>query len=492
MAFLESSKRAPRELGRVLVLGLGKSGRSAAQYCSKFLSSGRVSELAVHLGDASVPNQDNVAWVEGLGATALYGPEVPGAYDLCIASPGIPPHAAIFRAAKEASAEVISEVEFAWRESAKDSTWVAITGTNGKTTTTAATAHVLQECGLKAAAVGNIGDTCIDAVAEGRIDVFVAEVSSYQLESTKYFAPNVAVLMNITPDHISWHGSFEAYCEAKYVVFSRLNQVPGAVAILDATNDIVRAQVRRLKDMTSEERGFEYIPVGTADGIKGNMRARCGADAAAYWDDRLVVDYAGVTHKLCVADDLQIKGEHNISNALNAAAVAVVLGADDQSIADALRSFAPLEHRVEPCGFVGGVACYNDSKGTNTDATMKALTAFPAQSVVILLGGDDKGTDLTELVAETKKQAHAAVCFGAAGQRFYDAFVEAGYDSSFQLLRAGKMEEALDTALSVAKEGDSLLLSPACASWDEFSSYIERGRIFKQLVAERASQIAAS
>ena len=233
---IAGKKHAPKFLGRVLILGPGKSGTAAAEYCLDVLGS-RVEVLAVAAG---APGEAALAWAEGArerGAVVLFDHEtIEGAYDLCIASPGISENSPFYRSAAAASAEVISEVEFAWRESDASSKWVAITGTNGKTTTTALTCHLLREAGANAAAVGNIGETCIDAVAAGNTDVYVAETSSYQLASTRLFAPDVAVVLNITPDHLSWHGSLEAYAAAKWKVLANLG-ASGGVAVLDACDD---------------------------------------------------------------------------------------------------------------------------------------------------------------------------------------------------------------------------------------------------------------
>ena len=523
-------KYGPEKLGDVLVLGLGKSGKSVARYLVSLLGT-RVESMFIAAG---ARNGDSESFVESLavsGASYAFGDEALAGldrhFDLCIASPGIPFWHQLYVDGARLSEELISEVEFSWRESALESTWIAITGTNGKTTTTALAAHVLRECGFAAEAVGNIGDVCLDAVAAGRTSVYVAEVSSYQLESTRLFAPDIAVMLNITPDHLHWHRSFEAYRDAKFKllrgvagkcasgvplrgglsttaprVSARDDEAGGAsrferegdggmlrqtggLAILDATNDVVRAKVRELKEAHAS-----YVPLGTADGIAGDMRARCGAANAAFIGDdgMLTVAYRGCEHAVVPVRDLLIHGEHNASNALAAAAVAVCMGAPDDSIAAALASFEPLEHRIEPCGSVGGVACYNDSKATNVDAACKALSAFPGKRVVVLLGGDDKGTDLAALVACVHASAGVAVCFGDAGQRFVEAFQAAGVSApaGFVLARANHMADAFDVALQHAASGDVILLSPACASFDEFTSFEQRGDVFKQLVAERA------
>ena len=490
-------KHAPRRLGRVLVLGLGKSGRAVVDYCLPLLG-GRVRALAVAAGARTPAAEEAADAARAAGALVAFGDKavrelsraVGGPFDLCVASPGIPASSALYADAAAVSAEVVSEVELAWRESAADSRWAAVTGTNGKTTVTSLVAHLLRAAGEDAGAVGNIGETCLGAVAAGGTRTYVAEVSSYQLASTSRFAPDAAVLLNVTPDHLAWHGGFEAYRDAKLKVLANLPRVPGSVAVLDATDDVTRAQVRRLRALTRAERGFSYVPVGGGEGLSADMRAACGSENAAFLgvDGMLRVALDGREAALLRADELRIKGEHNVSNALAAAAVALALGAAPEAVAEGLRTFAPLEHRIEPCGTVGGAECFNDSKATNVDATLKALAAFPGRRLVVLLGGDDKGTDLAPLVEAVHEHAAAAVCFGAAGPRFAAAFEQAAPNApeGFCLLRVSRLKDAFEAALSQAGPGDAVLLSPACASFDEFGSFEERGRVFKSLVSARA------
>lgn len=488
-AFLEGRKRARTQLGRVLVLGLGVSGKACVSYLLDLLNT-RVESLTVMAGPSNDAALSWAADAKARGAQVLFDTEImPGSFDLCIASPGISEFGSFYQAAARASAEIISEVEFAWRESAADSRWVAITGTNGKTTTTAMIEHVLKGAGLKAAAVGNIGDTCITAVASSEVDVFVAEVSSYQLASTRDFAPNVALVLNITPDHLSWHRSHEAYAAAKWKVLANLANTPGSVAVLDATDDEVRAKVRDLRQIPEADRGFAYVPVGTRNGLDHDMRLACGSANAAFVNAEGVLCVAlseGATqageHLLCSAADLLVKGAHNVANALAAASAALALGVDPTAVAEGLTTFGALEHRIEPCGEVAGVACYNDSKATNVDAVLKAVAAFDPAKPIILLGGRDKGTDLEPLVAACRAHAQAVVCFGEARGRFESAFAGSG----LEVKGASGMEAALDAALSIAHTGDVILLSPACASFDEFSCFEERGTRFKELVSLRA------
>lgn len=497
---------APRfveHLGKVLVLGLGKSGTAVVEYCLGLLGS-RVASISVAAGKetpqalafARDMEQRGVAVAFGdSGVDELVARVEGGSFDLCVPSPGIAPHNPLYARGRQVSARVWGEVELAWRESSDDACWVAVTGTNGKTTTTSLIAHLLREAGRDAVAVGNIGDTCLDAVAKDPAKTFVAEVSSYQLYSADAFAPDVAVLLNITPDHLAWHGSFEDYRDAKMRVFSHLRDRAGALAVLDATDDEARAQVRAFRAASDDERGFSYVPVGAKAGYSADMRKACGSKNAAFVNEEGVLTVAcrGVEHRLCAVADLQIKGKHNVGNALAAAASALALGVSDEAVAHGLRSFAPLEHRIEPCGTVRGVSCYNDSKATNVNASLAAIAAFPETRPVILFGGDDKGTDLAPLVDASHRHARAVVCFGAAGERFYRAFADAQASApdDFLVLRAGNLSEAFDAACDTAVAGEVILLSPACASFDEFSCFEERGEVFKQLVADRAGALGA-
>ena len=300
------------------------------------------------------------------------------------------------------------------------------------------------------------------------------------------------MLLNITPDHIEWHGTLDDYAAAKWKVIANLSYTPNSTAVLCATDDAVRARIRELRFVTPDERGFDYVPVGTKDGIADDMRARCGSENAAFvtTDGVLTVAFRGVEHRLCAASDLQIKGDHNTENALVAASCAIALGVDDALVAQSLRSFAPLEHRIEPCGSVAGVACYNDSKATNVDATLKAFSAFGSARPIVLLGGHDKGTDLAPLVAAAHERAKAVVIFGEARERFLAAFGGEclGEDGMLAVIAANHMEDALDAGLAAAAPGDVLLLSPACSSFDEFTCYEQRGDVFKELVAVRSAK----
>ncbi len=500
-ALTNETADAPNHVGRVLVLGLGKSGQAACRYLQKLVG-GRVDALAVAAG-ADTPAAR--AFVEGLdaGVAVAFGDggvrelaEAAGtdpdgrAFDLCVASPGIPPHADLYRDALACSAEVVSELELAWRESGPDARWAVVTGTNGKTTVTSLLAHLLADGQGGVAAVGNIGEPAIEAVASGAVRTYVAEASSYQLASSPRLVPDVAVVLGITPDHLSWHGGFDHYAEAKLALVERMRLAGRGAAVLDATNDVVRGEVRRLRALPPKG-GFSVVPVGTADGLASDMRVRCGSENAAFLDadGLLVVGLGPDDATLGPASALRIAGEHNALNALAAAAAALVLGVEAADVAARLATFAPLEHRIEPCGCVAGVACYNDSKATNVDATLKAFAAFPASPLVVLLGGRDKGTDLAPLVAAAAAHAKAVVVYGEARFRFAQAFGLAFDEGAgCPYVMADDLREAFSEGMALCDPGDVLLLSPACASFDEFSCFEERGDVFKALVAARAAK----
>ena len=457
-------------LGDVCVLGLGKTGEAVAFYLAD-QGSARVRTVTLY-GGLKAQESDATRALEARGVRVVLGTEdVQGAYDLCISSPGIPEGSAFASAARACSEELIGEPEFAWRES--PARWLAITGTNGKTTTTALTCALLQADGLDAQTVGNIGTLAIGQVRERPADQwFVAELSSFQLAETRLLHPHAAALLNVTPDHLSWHGSLENYALAKEKVFAQMG--PDDLAVVSCEDDWCRAAIARL-----EARGLRVAHLSVA-GDPGS------ASAAFVRDGRLVVRFDGVEHELLDSTELILQGPHNLQNALAAASLALWAGASLEGVCAGLRSFQALEHRIEPCGELAGVRFVNDSKATNVDAVEKALVAFEPGSLVLLMGGHDKGTDLASVAALAAARCQAVVCFGEAGERIAEA-VEAA-EGTAQVLRAQHLADALDVACAAAHPGETVLLSPACSSFDEFHSFEERGRVFKQLVAERIAR----
>ena len=468
-------------LGDVLVLGAGRTGLAAASYLAKRVP-GRVSSVTLVGGTGSFASDATRALEEAGVDVRLATEDIEGTYDLCVASPGIPNSSAFCRAARAAASDYIGEPELAWRESPER--WIAITGTNGKTTTTTLTTELLRAAGLDALAVGNIGRACIGEVdAREPGSWFVAELSSFQLDQARLIHPHVACLLNVTPDHLEWHGSLEAYVAAKERIFSNLDA--GDLAVVCVQDDYTRSLAASL-----EGRGLVVCRVAEDD--------PAGDNAGFVHDGRLVVRLSGAEHVLAGVDELQIKGAHNVMNALVAAACALFVGASADAVCEGLVSFAPLEHRIEPCGEAGGITFVNDSKATNVDAVVQALGSFEPGSIVCLLGGHDKGTSLDALSEAVGATCKAAVCYGEAGPRIADA-LEAhvagrgdGRADACAVIRVAHMADALEAATALARPGDTVLLSPACSSFDEFKSYGERGRRFKQLVADIVGEVAAT
>ncbi len=479
-----------RALGHVLIVGLGTSGKAVARYCADLLSahSSRIESLTIYGGALTEEAQVFAESLMGHGCRVIFDKEdISGTYDLAVISPGISFQSDFYRAAQKVAAEVIGEPEFAFRES--PDRWIAITGTNGKTTTTALTAHLLNEAGLPARAVGNIGIPCIEAVAlRAPHEYLVAELSSYQLASMYTFSPVAAALLNVTPDHLHWHGSHEAYAAAKARIFAHISS--NAWAVLDCSSPETCAIVRDLL-----ARNDQVCLLGGISGIHEKATAldeNHPARGAAWCDDAsdlLCVQLNNQQYNLVTSEQLQIKGDHNVANALAAAVLALSCGARVQDVRDGLRSFSPLEHRNEPCGEIDGISFFNDSKATNTDATMKALESFDAAPLIMLYGGMDKGTVLDALVDTTLRRCKAVVCYGAARERFMKAFEEGqvrrgARHHDCQVLVADHLADALQVAIAQASKGDVICLSPACASFDEFTSFEQRGEIFKEMIAD--------
>ena len=449
----------------LLVLGLGSTGCAVADWALSHLGD-RVSSVTVY-GGASSSRDDAIRALEARGARCVVGTEdVQGSYDVCVASPGISEFSPFYRSAAAASCQIMGEPEFAFRLSPER--WCAITGTNGKTTTTTLIRHLICTSGMAATAVGNIGTVSVGAV-DGRCtgEWFVAELSSYQLATTSELHPRVAALLNITPDHLAWHRSHDNYARAKLKLFANMDQ--DDLCIVDGDDPGIAAYAsevyiadRRVLRVSFEDPG--------------------AFDAAFVRDGMLVVRFGGEEIELIARDELQLPGRHNVKNALVAACAALACGASPAGVRQGLRSFAPLEHRCQPCGSIDGIRFVNDSKATNTDAVMKALSAYPDDRVIVLLGGHDKGTPLDEFASYVVDHAAGAVCFGGARERFRRALEEADRTGDIDIAEADDLGDAVDVARSLASRGDIVLLSPACASFDQFSGFEERGRAFKAYV----------
>ncbi|MFZ0582712.1 MAG: UDP-N-acetylmuramoyl-L-alanine--D-glutamate ligase [Candidatus Acidiferrales bacterium] len=384
--------------------------------------------------------------------------------DLIVVSPGVPANLPPLEAARKKNIPVWSEIELAWRF--LRGKLVAITGSNGKTTTTALVAHILQTANIPTLVGGNIG-TPLLALVERSTDpaVTVAEVSSFQLQTIESFRPEIGVLLNLTPDHLDRHGTFEEYARAKMRMFE--NQLERDVAVLNADDPEVT------KRMPAKPHIFWF------------SRQKRVANGAFLRENEIIFRNEGSETVLARRDQIPLRGEHNVENVLAACAAAYLAGATPAAIASGVKSFRGVEHRLEFVAKIAGVQFYNDSKATNVDAAMKAVQAFPGPLLVIL-GGKDKGSPYTPLRDLLQARARTALLIGEAAEK-----VAADLQGAVEIERAGTLERAVEMAMERAQPGDTVLLAPACSSFDQFENYEQRGRVFKELVARRAGQSPA-
>jgi UDP-N-acetylmuramoylalanine--D-glutamate ligase len=452
--------------GHLLVLGLGGSGEAAAMWALERASEGADVRVTVVDSGRGEVLEERAERLRALGAEVVLGTDAVPPADLVVASPGIRPSSPLMEAARALGVPVISEVELAYRISSAP--WIAITGTNGKTTTTALVTHLLRESGIAAEPAGNIGPAAV-AVARnvGPAGVIVAEISSFQMVLADTFRPRIAVLLNITPDHIDYHGSLEAYSAEKAKVFT--NQGPEDTAVVDV----------------DDPGSAPYAESAAARGIRVRRVSRAQSpEGGAYLNGDVLVLHDGREERaLLRVEELGIRGDHNVSNALAAAACAHAAGASIDAIRRGLASVRPIEHRLEPVGVIGGAEYFNDSKATNPDAVVKALTAFGDRPVVLLLGGRNKGVDMRPLAAAVARRAHSVILFGEAAAELARAFSGMSVGTTI----ARNLAEAFDAARGLAAAGDVVLLSPGCTSFDEFASYEHRGRRFREFVASAAT-----
>jgi UDP-N-acetylmuramoylalanine--D-glutamate ligase len=432
----------------ILVAGMERSGIASVEFLLRH-------GAHVTAADAKPFDQLNAA------ARALRDRGVPFAlqkdggfeeFDAVVLSPGVPFDAPEVQAARDRGVPVIGELELAAPFLAGRT--IGITGSNGKTTTTALTGHSLAECGVPVQVGGNIGTAVTAMVATSRESQWnVLELSSFQLESTVSFRPHIAVILNITQNHLDRHHTMDRYADAKGHILD--HQVETDHAVLNADDAYCRSFENR----------------GPAQRVWFSSTRKLSR--GAYLDNG---DIWFNGEPVLPAADLQIRGRHNVENAMAAIEACHLAGAALPDIARAVRTFQAVEHRLEFVARVNGLDFYNDSKATSVDATLKALDAFD-EGVWIILGGKDKGSDYTTLRAPLAKKARAALLIGSASDKIGRAL-----QGAVELIAAGTLEAAVRTAYQNARPGDTILLAPACASFDQFQSYEHRGRVFKDLV----------
>ncbi len=439
---------------RVLVVGLGRSGVASALFLK---SRG----ARVTVSDAKSEDQlrkeipallDHGIAVE----TGGHGERTFQNQDLIVVSPGVPVDAEPITQARALGQDILGEIELA--AEFLQGQIVAITGSNGKTTATTLTGEILSAGGLKTLVGGNIGTPAISLVPQATPEtVTVLEVSSFQLETIRHFRPKIAVVLNVTPDHLDRHRTFAAYVDAKARVFE--NQQGEDFAVLNADDATcvelagrTRAQVFWFSRKREVEQG--------AFVRKGDVLFRG----------------TGGQREVMLASEIPLKGSHNLENVLAAVCAGALMGCEAGKIGDAIRDFKAVEHRLEYVATLRGVEYYNDSKATNVDATIKALESFPA-NVHLILGGKDKGSDYTVLNDLLRERVKCVYTIGAAAEK-----IQSQIKGPTAIVHTGTIESAVKQAAASASPGDIVLLAPACASFDQFQNYEHRGRVFKELV----------
>ena len=458
------------------VLGLRRSGRPAALLGRRRLPAARV----VALDEGDTPPQDAAAELRAAGVEVLLGEAavLPPEVDLLVKSPGVPNESRAVQEALSRGVTLWSEVELAARF--LDNRVIGITGTNGKTTATELCGAIFRDAGLPVALGGNVGHALAgmpDSVPSKA--TVVAELSSFQLEHIERFRPDVAVLLNLTEDHLDRHGDYRGYVDAKLRIFENQGEEDLALLNADDSGTLAEAAAGRLAGR-GRRAWFSVAPGGEA--VPRDEWLAAGVDAGGL----LWLDLAGERVGLCPSDELALKGDHNRQNSLAAAAAACAMGVPAAAAAATLRSFAGVPHRLQVAGVAGGVTYVNDSKATNVDATLKALTAY-SNGVYLILGGYDKGADYSALAAATEGLVKQALLIGATAPQLEAAFVAraaaAGSRATPHVV-CGDLEAAVLLAAREASSGDVVLLSPACASWDQYRDYVERGEHFLKLVSD--------
>ncbi|MFC8804012.1 UDP-N-acetylmuramoyl-L-alanine--D-glutamate ligase [Streptomyces anthocyanicus] len=459
----------------VTVAGLGVSGVPAA----KVLHGLGAHVTVVNDGDDERA-RTQAAELEPLGVTVRLGDgdTLPEGTELIVTAPGWKPTKPLFAAAGQAGVPVWGDVELAWRlrglNGRKPAPWLAVTGTNGKTTTVQMLASILKAAGLRTAAVGNIGVSLLDAVTgEQEYDVLAVELSSYQLHWAPSLRAHSAAVLNLAPDHLDWHGSMEAYAADKGRIYEG-NHVACVYNVADkATEDLVRA--------ADVEEGCRAI--GFTLGTPGP--SQLGVVEGLLVDRAFVEDRQKNAQELAEVSDVNPPAPHNIANALAAAGLARAFGVSAAAVRDGLRAFTPDAHRIAHVADVDGVAYVDDSKATNTHATEASLAAY--ESIVWIAGGLAKGATFDELVAGAAKRLRGAVLIGADRALIREALARHAREVpvvDLDRTDTGAMLQAVQEARRLARPGDTVLLAPACASMDMFTNYNQRGDAFAQAVRE--------
>jgi len=447
----------------ILVVGLGKSGIAAARFCAMRGANVTASDTksADELADA-ISELSDVKVTFSLGQN---DPVLPGNSDLIVASPGVPAQLPGFDDALTRGVPIVGEMELAVRE--LNIPIIAVTGTNGKTTTVSLIGHLLKTSGIRHVVAGNIGTPLLDVIDEaGESEVVVLEASSFQIETSPSLRPRIAIWLNVTPDHLDRHSTIESYVNCKAKMFDGMTE--NDFGIYNAADDKVFQAV-----MTSKCR---LLPFDAGGRLFSGQNHKYGR--AWFGDGDLWVDLQGGTRNCYPLNGVSLRGAHNRENMLAAIMASELSGADVEKMRIGLETFRGLPHRMEYACEYMGVSYYDDSKGTNVGATARALEEC-AEPVVLIAGGIAKGADFSSLKPLISKGVKHLVLIGESAGRMSEEF--AGLAG---ISRASSMEDAVEKAASVADPGDVVLLSPACASFDMFRDYAERGEVFVSSVSK--------
>jgi UDP-N-acetylmuramoylalanine--D-glutamate ligase len=453
---------------RVLVVGLGKSGVAAAQFLAGRGAAVTVSDAKP---EAELRNHIPALLQSGVAVeTGGHGERTFRDQDLIVASPGVPFDSPPLVQARAQGVPVIGEVELAAQFLA--GRIVAITGSNGKTTTTTLAGEVLDAGGNQVLVGGNIGTPVISMVAHATPDTYnVLEISSFQLETIQSFHPTIAVVLNITPDHLDRHRTLDAYVAAKARIFE--NQTARDFAVLNRDDKIC---VSLKSKVSAGLTWFSRKPDADSQREQG----------AFVRDEKIIWRSSSSEEEIMATSEIPLKGAHNLENVLAAVCVGKLAGCPAAAIRRAVSQFKAVEHRLEYVATIGGVDYFNDSKATNVDATIKALESFPA-NIHIILGGKDKGSDYSVLKDLLRQRARRVYTIGAAAEK-----IESQISGAVPIERSQTLQAAVVRAAELARAGDVVLLAPACASFDQFENYEHRGLVFKESVRAMAKKSGAA
>lgn len=441
---------------KVLVFGLGISGLSTVKALHQLNA-----QIVVSDSKTEEELKDFLDRIEGIYVEKhLNTNAVPlENIDLIIKSPGIPLSLPILQEAKNRNIEIITDIELAYRVSPTEDI-VAITGTNGKTTTTTLVGEIFKSANFNTYVAGNIGVGILwDIVNSKKDDVFIIEASSFQLESTTYFKPKVSLITNLTPDHLDWHGSIDNYYNSKKKVFK--NQDENDYIVLNYNDKILR----EMKD----EIHSKIIWFSSSETLENGLFVE--NDHIIIKDDEKII-------KVLPTKDLKILGKHNLENVLGAIGACWAMGIEVNIIAEVLKEFKGVEHRIEFVNKIKGISFYNDSKGTNSDSTIKAIEAIN-ENIILLAGGYDKGTQFDELINAFNGKVKELILLGATKEKIKETALKYDFQNIYLV---EDMREAVELAYSHGKSNDNILLSPACASWGMYNNFEERGIHFKDVV----------